>query len=118
MKNLQGKTAVLTGAGSGIGRALAIQLSREGVRLALSDINEVTLNETVALCDDNSVIRTNTLDVASRDNFLSYADDIMANFGPVDIVINNAGIAIGGAFEDFDYSDIDAIIGVNLYGVI
>ena len=120
MKTLDGKVAVITGAGSGIGRALALDLARRGSLLALSDVDEAGLAETVSLATRAAASRVHSrrLDVADRDAFGRYALDVVQEFGHVNVMINNAGVALAGDLEDLDYGDIDWIVGVNFWGVV
>ena len=120
MKTLQDKVAVITGAGSGIGRALALNLAGKGARLALSDVDEPGLAETVRLVEAAGVreVRSDRLDVADRAAFGAYAAAVAEHFGRVNVVINNAGVALAGDFTELEYDDIDWIIGVNFWGVV
>jgi NADP-dependent 3-hydroxy acid dehydrogenase YdfG len=120
MKTLQDKVAVITGAGSGIGRALALNLAARGSRLALSDVDEAGLAETVRLVEAAGVreVRSDRLDVADRAAFAAYAREVAGHFGRVNVVINNAGVALAGDFTELEYDDIDWIIGVNFWGVV
>lgn len=119
MRDLRGKTAVITGAGSGIGRGLAVNLADEGCSLALADVNEAGLNETLNLIN-NDDIRANAyrVDVSDRDRVYGFADEVAEAFGKVDIVINNAGVQLKESLEDVTYEDLDWLLGINLYGVI
>ncbi|HCB02801.1 MAG TPA: SDR family NAD(P)-dependent oxidoreductase [Nocardioides sp.] len=120
MKTLDDKVVVITGAGSGIGRALAVDLTRRGSLLALSDVDEPGLAETVDLVAraGGSQVRSDRLDVADRDAMARYALDVVQEFARVNVVINNAGVALAGDFIDLEYSDIDWIVGVNFWGVV
>jgi NADP-dependent 3-hydroxy acid dehydrogenase YdfG len=120
MKNLSDKVVVITGAGSGIGRALALNLARKGSLLALSDVDEAGLAETVDLVKGAGAreVRSDRLDVADRDAFEAYAETVVGQFGRVNVVINNAGVALAGDLVDLEYSDIDWIMGINLGGVL
>jgi NADP-dependent 3-hydroxy acid dehydrogenase YdfG len=120
MKTLTDKVVVITGAGSGIGRALAVNLARRGALLALSDVNEAGLAETVALAARAGApeVRSDRLDVADRDAMARYALDVVQQFGRVNVVVNNAGVSLTGDFTDLEYADIDWIVGVNLWGVL
>jgi short-subunit dehydrogenase len=120
MKTLDDKVVVITGAGSGIGRALALDLARRGSRLALSDVNEAGLAETVGLVEAAGAreVRSDLLDVADRAAFETYATEVAAHFGRVNVVINNAGVALAGNLLDLSWDDMDWIIGINLTGVL
>ena len=120
MKNLRNKVVVITGAGSGIGRALALNLAAKGSRLALSDVNTAGLAETAELATKAGApdVHTATLDVADREAFASYAASVAEHFGQVNVVINNAGVALAGDVVDLDYKDMDWIVGINFWGVV
>ncbi len=120
MKNLSDKVVVITGAGSGIGRALALNLARKGSLLALSDVDEAGLAETVDLARGAGAreVRSDRLDVADRSAFEAYAEAVVAQFGRVNVVINNAGVALSGDLADLAWQDIDWILGINLGGVL
>ncbi|EGD41141.1 SDR family NAD(P)-dependent oxidoreductase [Nocardioides sp. WG-D5] len=120
MKSFDDKVVVLTGAGSGIGRALALNLAGRGARLALSDVNEAGLAETVELAKQAGAreIKADKLDVADREAFTAYAADVIAHFGTVNVVINNAGVALSGRVNDLDWDDIDWIMGIDWWGVV
>jgi len=120
MKTLDDKVVVITGAGSGIGRALALDLARRGSLLALSDVDEAGLAETVSLVERAGVrrVRSDRLDVSDRGAVQRYALDVVQDLGRVNVVVNNAGVALSGDFDDLNYSDIDWIVGVNFWGVV
>lgn len=119
MKSLQDRVAVITGAGSGIGRALAIELSAAGCSLALSDVNEAAVNEVAKqLSDMGRPVIADRLDVADRDAFYAYAEKVHGHYGKVNIVINNAGVAVGATVEDTTYEDFEWLMGINFWGVV
>jgi short-subunit dehydrogenase len=120
MKTLKDKVVVITGAGSGIGRALAVDIAGRGALLALSDVNEAGLAETVSLAKAAGAVevRSDLLDVADRAAFQAYADEIVAHFDAVNVVINNAGVALSGRVEHLDWDDIDWIMGIDFWGVV
>lgn len=119
MRDLQGKVAVVTGAGSGIGRGLAINLASEGCSVALADVNEAGLAETASLIDiKNTRTKFYQVDVSDRDRVYRFADEVVEDFGKVDIVINNAGVQLKETLEDVTYDDLNWLMGINLYGVI
>ena len=94
MKKFNNKVVVISGVGSGIGRALAIEFHQKGARLAINDCNETTLLETVEMIGVSDSILYRSFDVADKDAFYNFADEVVAHFGQVDVVINNAGVAI------------------------
>jgi NADP-dependent 3-hydroxy acid dehydrogenase YdfG len=119
MAYVNGKIAVVTGAGSGIGRALAQQLNNEGCALYISDINPDTLAETAASLQRSDVaVNQNVLDVADKAAVHAWADSIAAEQGHVDIVVNNAGVAVTSMVEDCDYENLEWLMGINFWGVI
>lgn len=120
MKNFKNKVVVITGAGSGIGRALALNFADKGARLALSDVSETGLVETASLAQKAGApdVHTAHLDVADREAFVAYAAEVAAHFGQVNIVINNAGVALAGDVTDLSYKDMDWIVGINFWGVV
>jgi NAD(P)-dependent dehydrogenase (short-subunit alcohol dehydrogenase family) len=119
MSSFEGKVAVITGAGSGIGRALALDLAARGARLALSDIDADGLAETVCAAEAlGGPVKADRLNVAERDEVLAYADDVVAHFGAVHQVYNNAGIAYNGNVESMDFKDAERIMDVDFWGVV
>jgi NAD(P)-dependent dehydrogenase (short-subunit alcohol dehydrogenase family) len=119
MKNFTDRVAVITGAGSGIGRALALELAGRGARLALSDIDEVAVADTAAHCEKaGAEAKGYRLDVADRAAVTAHADAVAAEFGQVNLVVNNAGVAVMATVEDMSYADMDWIVGINFWGVV
>lgn len=120
MKNFKNKVVVITGAGSGIGRALALNFASRGARLALSDVDETGLVETASLAQKAGApdVHTARLDVADREAFVAYAAEVAAHFGQVNVVVNNAGVALAGDVADLSYKDMDWIVGINFWGVV
>ena len=113
------KIAVITGAGSGIGRALAQQLNDEGCKLLISDISAQGLEETVQSLNRKDIwVQTHTLDVADKSAFQAWAKTISDEHGHVDIVINNAGVATAATVEESKYEDIEWLMGINFWGVV
>jgi NADP-dependent 3-hydroxy acid dehydrogenase YdfG len=120
MKSLDDKVVVITGAGSGIGRALALELATRGSLLALSDVDEAGLAGTAELVKAAGArgLRTDRLDVADRAAFAAYAQTVVEHFGRVNVVVNNAGVALAGDLHDLTYDDMEWIVGVNFWGVV
>ncbi|MBD0321768.1 MAG: SDR family NAD(P)-dependent oxidoreductase [Aldersonia sp.] len=118
-KAFEGKVAVITGAASGIGRALAVHLAGEGAKLALSDIDTDGLAETVRRCEAlGAEVKSDRLNVAEREAVLLYADAVKTHFGQVNQIYNNAGIAYHGDVEKSQFKDIEKIIDVDFWGVV
>ena len=120
MKNFKNKIAVITGAGSGIGQALSLELAKKGAQLILSDKNADTLAETEkkvstygALCD------TYIVDVSDEKAIYAFAKQILKKYDHIDLLFNNAGFALGKiSLKDVKMEDFHKIIDVNLWGVI
>jgi short-subunit dehydrogenase len=118
MAEFAGRVVVITGAGSGIGRALAQQFASLGARLALSDIDAATLEQTLALLPRATEARGYLLDVAARDAVFAHAEQVRADFGPVHMLVNNAGVSLLGTFEHLGIEEIEWQLGINLWGVV
>jgi len=118
VSKVAGKVCVVTGAGSGIGRALAVELARRGARVAVCDVCDAGLAETEQLLGGAEVHRA-TVDVSDRDAVHTYADDVVQHFsGVVHQLYNNAGIAFRRPVEETEYADYERVLDVNLWGVI
>lgn len=119
MSFLRGGVAVVTGAGSGIGRALAQQLSAAGSALAIADIDEKGLAETAAsLTTKQAALSTHVLDVSDEAAVRGFAEDAVARHGRVTLLINNAGVALHGTFEEISLDDLRWLMGINFWGVV
>ena len=119
MKRFDGRVAAITGAGSGIGRALAVELSARGAHLAVSDIDEVGLAETAARCEGRGVkVVARQLDVADRDDVHVWADEVVADHGSVNVIVNNAGVALGADVATMSYDDFEWLMDINFWGVV
>ncbi|MFC7310215.1 SDR family NAD(P)-dependent oxidoreductase [Streptomyces monticola] len=114
------KVAVITGAGSGIGRALAVRLAELGARLALSDVDLKGVEETAARCRARGAgdITVARLDVTERGSVVSYAEDVRTYFGAVHQIYNNAGIAYYGEVERESFKDMERVLDVNFWGTV
>jgi NAD(P)-dependent dehydrogenase (short-subunit alcohol dehydrogenase family) len=119
VKTLTDRVAAVTGAASGIGRALAQDLAQRGAHLALADIDEVGLAETVALCEGLGVkVSSQRLDVADREAVYAWADQVVADHGKVNLIFNNAGVALGATIEAMTYEDFEWLMQINFWGVV
>ncbi|MDX8202272.1 SDR family NAD(P)-dependent oxidoreductase [Acinetobacter pittii] len=120
MKNFKNKVAAITGAGSGIGQQLAILLAKQGCHLSLSDINEKGLQQTVELLKpySNITVTTKKLDVSDREAVKQWAQETVQDHGSVNLIFNNAGVALGSTVEGATYEDLEWIVGINFWGVV
>lgn len=119
MQGFAGKVAVVTGAGSGIGQALAIELARSGAKVAISDVNTEGLADTEKqLRAIGAPVKADRLDVTEREAFLLYADEVKNHFGKVNQIYNNAGIAYVGDVDVTPFKDIERVMDVDFWGVV
>ncbi len=118
LHDFQGKVAVITGAGSGIGAALASGLSQQGAKVVAADIDEAGAAATVAGLEGDSVAVAVVVDVADRVSVEALADAAWDAFGQVDLLFNNAGVFQAGLMWERSTSDWDWVLGVNVYGII
>ena len=116
MGRMDGKIAIVTGAGRGIGRGIAEKLAAEGATVAASDVDEATANDVAAALGGDALGLT--CDVASRESVDAMVATVHDRFGRIDVLVNNAGYDKVGPFVDSDPADWDRIIGINLYGVL
>ncbi|GCD98743.1 putative short chain dehydrogenase/reductase [Embleya hyalina] len=119
IRDFSGRVCVVTGAGSGIGRALATELAAHDARLALADVDAEGLAETAARAARLGAreVHTEVLDVSDRAAVLAWADATAARFGGVDLVVNNAGVALTAGVEEMSWDDFEWLMGVNFWGV-
>jgi NAD(P)-dependent dehydrogenase (short-subunit alcohol dehydrogenase family) len=120
MKSLDNSVVVITGAGSGMGREMAVLAAQRGALVAISDWNADGLAETVDLVKaaGGRELRSDVLDVSDRAAMGAYAAAVAEQFGRVNMVVNNAGVTVTGDFEDMEYTDFDWIVGINFLGVV
>jgi NAD(P)-dependent dehydrogenase (short-subunit alcohol dehydrogenase family) len=117
--HLEGRTAVITGAGGGIGRAIAVSLARRRSHLALVDIDEAGMAETADLAQACGVrVSQHRVDVADRAAVAELPDIVSAEHAGVDILVNNAGVAVGGTFEQVSEEDFEWLFEINFWGVV
>lgn len=116
MTDTKQPVAVVTGAGSGIGRALAQLLDREGHHLAICDVNEVGLHETAKSLTHASIARV--VDVSKREQVEALAATVAQEFGRVDLVVNNAGVTVSDSLTTVSYEDFEWLFGINFWGVV
>ena len=119
MKGFTDKVAVVTGAGSGIGQALAIELGRSGAKLAISDVDTEGLAATEErLTAIGTPVKADRLDVTEREAFVLYADAVKKHYGTVNQIYNNAGISFMGSIEACQFKDIERVMDVDYWGVV
>jgi NAD(P)-dependent dehydrogenase (short-subunit alcohol dehydrogenase family) len=121
MQEFRGKTAVVTGAGSGIGRALALAFAHQGMKVALADLDAGALEETghlIASQTPSAETMARTCDVSRVDDVTELADAVFAQWGQVDVLCNNAGVFVGGLIWDRPVEDFEFVLGANLWGIL
>ncbi len=119
MQGFAGKVAAVTGAGSGIGQALAIELGRSGASVAISDVDTDGLAITEQrLKSIGAPVKSDRIDVTERERFLLYADEVKERFGKVNQIYNNAGIAYSGDVDITPFKDIEKVMDVDYWGVV
>jgi NADP-dependent 3-hydroxy acid dehydrogenase YdfG len=119
MKSFKDKVAVITGAGSGMGRYLAVLLAKDGADVSVCDVNEETLNETVEMLRKYNVsVSSHLLDVSDKEAIEALPGKVIEQHGKVDMVFNNAGVTTGTHFKDMDENNWDWVMGINFDGVI
>ncbi len=117
---IKGSKVLITGAASGIGRATAIAMARSGARLFLTDINQEGLQETSLMIagGGGEVCKYKAFDISQYEDVKAFSDEIHRDFGPLDILVNVAGIALFAQLEDMSPDHWKKVIAVNLWGVI
>lgn len=119
MKTFRNRVVAVTGAASGIGQALAIDLAERGARLAISDVDEVGLEQTLQRCEAaGAEVHARHLDVREREELEAWPAQIEEHFGDVHAVINNAGVAIVGTIDELPLEVFEHVIDINFWGVV
>lgn len=119
MKVFHDKVAAITGAGSGIGQQLAIALAKEGCHLSLSDVNEAGLADTALQAKNYGVrVTTKKVDVAEREQVKTWAAETVKDHGGVNLIFNNAGVALGSTVDGASYEELEWIVDINFWGVV
>ena len=116
--NLDGKVAVVTGAAGGIGQAVARSFAVRGCNVALADLNEDGLEQTARLIGNGVRVTRHKLDVADAHAVAAFPAVVRAAHGHVDVVVNNAGVALGGHFDQLSEEEFDWVVGINFHGVV
>lgn len=119
MRRFEGKVAAVTGAASGIGRALAVELAGRGAHLSLADVDELGLAETVGLCDGFGVkVTSSRVDVGDRLAVEAWADRTVEEHGRANLAVNNAGVALVAGVEAMSVEDLEWLMAVDFWGVV
>ncbi|MEE1803325.1 SDR family NAD(P)-dependent oxidoreductase [Streptomyces sp. JV176] len=122
MRRYTDRTVMITGAGQGLGRAMALRFAAEGARLALCDVNETSVQETAARCGDGGIrpdgdVRTSVVDVADAPQVDAWVAGTLETFGRVDVLVNNAGVIRDNRLERMTDDEWDAVVDVSLRGM-
>lgn len=119
MQDFNGKVVAITGAASGIGRALASELARRGATVAIADIDEAGLEETAKRARaSGGTVSTTVLDVADRAAVFAWADQVVTEHGKANVIVNNAGVALGATVDVMAIEDFEWLMGINFWGVV
>ena len=119
MKNFKNKVAAITGAGSGMGQQLAVLLAKQGCHISISDVNEKGLAETHELVKGYDVrVTSKKVNVADREQVKAWAAETVQNHGSVNMIFNNAGVALAATVEGESYEELEWLMGINYWGVV
>jgi len=119
VRDFRDRVAVVTGAASGIGRALSLALARRGANVALVDLNAAGLADVEReIAGLGRKASSHVADVADRARMAELPDEVLGAHGRVSLLVNNAGVSVGGTFEEQSLADLDWIVGINFWGVV
>jgi NAD(P)-dependent dehydrogenase (short-subunit alcohol dehydrogenase family) len=118
VNNFEHKVAAITGAGSGMGRSLAVQLTNLGCEVAVSDVNEAELDQTVTLLNQTVKSSKHVVNVADREAIHAFAADVASDHGRVNLLFNNAGVSVTDTAEHMSYEDFEWLMDINFWGVV
>ncbi len=119
MRNLEGKVAAVTGAASGIGRALGLALAAEGCEVALSDVDERGLDETHRLLQERGArVSQARVDVAHREAVFDWAEQVVQEHGAVHLIFNNAGVALAASVRNMTLAELEWLMAIDFWGVV
>ena len=118
MKNFSGQVAAITGAGSGMGQAIAVKLAKQGCHVAISDINAEPLQETADMIGDSVKVSSHVLDVADRVAMKNFANAVVQHHGKVNMIFNNAGVSVTDLASRMSIEDFEWLMDINFWGVI
>jgi short-subunit dehydrogenase len=119
MKDLSGRVAAVTGAASGIGRALAVNLAAEGCHVAVADVDSGRLTETAGMLEGTNVnATTHVVDVSKIEQVSRFVEEVIERHGKVNMIINNAGVALSDTLADGTLEDFEWLMGINFWGVV
>jgi NADP-dependent 3-hydroxy acid dehydrogenase YdfG len=118
MKTLSNKIVAITGAGSGIGRSLAVLAASRGASVAICDINEESLAETAGIVGASGRVHKAKVDVGNRDAIYAWADQVRRELGPADVIVNNAGVSLSQTIAEMRDEDFAWLMNINFWGVV
>ena len=118
VSSFKNKVAAITDAGSGMGQALSISLAKKGCAVAISDIDESTLNETLEKTSPYGNVTVHAVNVAERRQVERFAAEVQAQHGKINMIFNNAGVSVTNSVARFSYEDFEWLMDINFWGVV